>query len=520
MLILGWDGADWDILNDLRARGCLPGISSLVEEGVWGTLESVVPTHSWAAWPTFLTGKDPSGHGVFDFVERDSVEPLKRIPATSKSIKATTFLEYLSEAGRELRVGNVPVAFPPIPINGRMISGVAVPPGAEYVHPPAWRRQELDRRAPFPVNGLEWARFGDNPQGLIDEARDLLERRTASFEVLLEGTWDVAVCIYVETDRLQHAFGAYLLPSHPDHQHLEGSELAEGIRDLYRQLDAHTARLIRAAGPNTTTVLMSDHGFRPITHQLNLNELLKHLGFAGGSRGAGATSAVRKSSLARKLKKTRLGHSLRTRVRVPSALDWSRTLAYWSTTGGGVSLNLKGREPEGVVEMKDYERVRDEVRTALLGFEDPETETWPIAKVIAREELYDGPHLNLAPDLFVQAQHLWSMSGGSKGHSITSHTTWPTGRHRRAGVVIAHGDQITPGELATRGLADLAPTALSFCGLRVEGLDGQSIEEVARTRGDEVVVKAGTGTDRTSEELSKEEQEQITNHLRDLGYIE
>src|SRR5680860_656301 len=163
LLIIGWDGADWDILKDLTERGCLPHVSSMVRDGASGTLESVIPSHSWAAWPTFLTGRDPAGHGVFDFIERDPSRPTRRVPVTSASIKATTFPEYLSHAGCEVRVGNVPVAYPPIPIRGRMISGVAVPPGAEFVYPAEWGR-ELHRRAPFPVNGLEWVNYRDNPK--------------------------------------------------------------------------------------------------------------------------------------------------------------------------------------------------------------------------------------------------------------------------------------------------------------------------------------------------------------------
>lgn len=518
LLIIGWDGADWDILDDLGPRGCLPNVSSLVGTGARGILQSVIPSHSWAAWPTFLTGQDPPGHGVFDFVERDLKQPGKRLPVTSASIKAPTFLEYLSEAGREVRVGNVPVAYPPIPVNGRMISGVAVPPGGEFVYPRDWA-QELERRAPFPVNGLEWLNYEHDPEALLEEARYLIERRTDAYEVLLEGRWDTAVCIYVEPDRLQHAFGAYLLPSHPDHKTLAASKLGESLRDVYRLLDACTGRLLRAAGPETAVVLMSDHGFRPITRQLDLNQLLKHLGFASGARGATATTALRRSTAAKLLKKTKVAAPLRRKVKVPSTLDWSRTRVYKATTGGGLSLNLKGREPHGIVEPHDYERVRSELSAALLEFVDPETGEKPIAETFARESLYEGPYLHLAPDLFVRPNDLWTTSSSSKGNGLSSSTRWPTGQHRRAGIIVAHGPQVAPGDLGVRHLRDIAPTALAFYGLRAPSSDGIPIEEISGSLGDEVIVSAITDSRRQSE-LTNEEQEQITDHLRDLGYIE
>lgn len=517
LLIIGWDGADWNILNVLMAEGYLPQLTSLVDEGASGLLESVIPSHSWAAWPTFLTGMDPAGHGVFDFVERDPSQPGRRVPVTSGSIKATSFLEHLSNAGREVRAGNIPVAYPPIKVKGRMISGVAVPPGAQCVYPPEWA-EELDRRAPFPVNGLEWVNSENEPEALLQEARSLIEQRTSSFEVLLEGTWDAAACVYVEPDRLQHAFGAYVLPEHPDHAELSRTKLGESIREIYRLLDSCTRRLIEKAGHDTTVLLVSDHGFRPISRQLNLDGLLKHIGFASSARSAGATTALRRSSAAKLLKRTKLVNPLRQRVRMPSTLDWSQTRAYKATTGGGVSLNLKGREPQGTVEPEDYERVRSELSSALLGFVDSKTGEHPISETLPRETLYDGPYLHLAPDLFVRSNALWGLSTGGKNSALTSDISWPTGRHRRSGIVVARGSHIAPGRLGTHYLHDVAPTALAFFGLRAESSDGHPIAEISGATGDEVTVQE-SGTRRT-DDLTDEERQQIADHLRDLGYIE
>jgi predicted AlkP superfamily phosphohydrolase/phosphomutase len=69
VLIVGWDGADWEILDPLLAAGELPNLAALIERGRKGVSRSCLPSHSWAAWPTFLTGCDPAGHGVFDILE-------------------------------------------------------------------------------------------------------------------------------------------------------------------------------------------------------------------------------------------------------------------------------------------------------------------------------------------------------------------------------------------------------------------------------------------------------------------
>jgi predicted AlkP superfamily phosphohydrolase/phosphomutase len=518
LLIIGWDGADWEILDDLLARGYLPNLSSMVGEGSRGTLLSTIPAHSWAAWASFLTGRHPSGHGVFDFVERDPTDPQRRVPSSSGSLRAPTFLERLSATGHEVRSGNVPVTFPPFRIRGRMISGVAVPRGASFVFPPEWK-QELDRRAPFPVGGLEWTRFQGDPAGLVEEAGVLVERRTASFEALLEGRWDVGVCVYVAPDRLQHPFAGHLHPSHPAYPERSETALAEKVREVFRRLDAGLGRLRAAAGEEATVVLMSDHGFRPVTRTCDLSTLLQHLGITRRSTTARITTGVRRWRPVRALLRTEAGLAFKRRVKAPPVIDWSRTVAYYSASGGGISVNLKGREPRGIVPEAAYQRVRDEVREALLAFRDPESGEAPVRAVSFREDLLPGPYLHLAPDLIARPAPLWSFA---HARGLTGTTEWPSGTHRRAGVLAAHGGRAIPGPLGERHIVDLGVTALAFCGVDVDDLDGEPIEEIAgrAPAAGSFAAPDGLSQDHERRSPSPEESVAIARHLRALGYID
>lgn len=517
LLIVGWDGADWEILDDLMARGEIPNVAAMVGEGLRADLASTTPAHSWSAWSTFLTGMHPAGHGVFDFVERHPDDPQRRIPVTSRAIRATTFLETLSEAGHEVRCANVPVTFPPIPVRGRMIGGVAVPKGAPFVHPEGFAG-ELERRAPFPTNGMEWTRFGGDPLGLLDDVDRIVAARTAAYEVLLEGEWDVAVCVYVAPDRIQHPMGAYLLPSHPEHAKLADSAIGERVRAVFRALDQAIDRLRAAAGDDVTVVLMSDHGFRPVTRLGNMNAILEALGFSRRASTASASLRIRRSGPVRALARSRAGIALKRRFRAPSTQAWNRTLAYQSASGGGVSLNLQGREPGGVVAPADFERTRDRVRDALLAYRDPATGATPISRVTYREDLPAGPYADLAPDLIAGPASGWSFAHTD---AVSAPTEWPSGSHRGTGILVAHGGAIGSGDIGSRYIGDLAPTALAFCGLQVPGLDGRAIEEISGTG--PVTVSAGS-TDGSSHErlgsLSDEDNEFMSQHLRDLGYIE
>jgi predicted AlkP superfamily phosphohydrolase/phosphomutase len=515
LLVVGWDGADWQIVDDLISRALLPNVAQMVRSGAAARLTSTVPTHSWAAWPTFLTGMSPGGHAVFDFMERHATKRGKRSPIFSTAIRAETFLERLSRHGVEVRAGNIPVTFPPVPVNGRVIAGGGIPPGASFVHPPEWA-PELERMAPFPTNGLEWTHYRRRPASLVEEARSLVERRNESFLALLEGNWRVAVCVFVAPDRLQHPFGNYLIPSHPEHAGLADTNLADSIRSVYAALDRSLGRLREAAGEHATTVLMSDHGFDPVIRASSVNAILVRQGFAAPNVAASAARPVYRSAIWHGIRTTRLGSLIRRVVRTPSALNWANTFAYGSVTGGGVSINLEGREPEGIVKKKDFERVREEVRQALLEFEDAEHGR-PIAIVHRSEEIFSGPFANLAPDLMAMPNPLWVLDHTD---AAATRVTWPTGDHGPSGILVAEGGGVVPGSLGTRDLADVAPTALAFCDVPFARLDGRSIREIAGKDPVEDEAVRASVEQRRPGELTDEEQESVAQHLRSLGYVD
>lgn len=516
LLIIGWDGADWEILDHLIAGGYLPNVAAMVDEGARGELLSTVLSHSWAAWPSFLTGLNPGGHGVYDFMERRPNDVHRKVAATATSIRAATFLERLSHAGHEVRAGNIPVTYPPGEVRGRIISGVAIPPGAPFINPPEWG-EKLERRAPFPINGMEWIGHESDPRALVAETRRYIEARTAAFELLLEGNWSVAACVYVAPDRLQHPFGAYLQPSHPDFPHLTQSELAADVRGLFALLDDHLGRLRRAAGPRTTVVLMSDHGFRPINRASNLNRILQALQLQRRAPGTDVVSAVKRSPPIRGLVATRLGQRLKRHVRIPGKFDPRATVAFESTAGGGISVNLRGREADGAVAPEDYDTVRAELRDGLLSFVDPETGVPPVAEVFFREEVFSGPYIDLAPDLVAIPRDLWTFSHADV---VSAATTWPSGMHRQMGIVASIGGRTVPGNLGLRAIEDLAPTALSFCRTPFEELDGRTIQEISGHEEARIGAAERADPRRTPQPLTVEQEESISKHLRDLGYIE
>ena len=497
VLIVGWDGADWDILDPLLEAGELPSLQALLERGRRGVSRSCLPSHSWAAWPTFLTGRDPGGHGVFDILEYRP-GAARRMPVSWRSILAPTWPERLTEAGKTTLLLNVPLTYPPPEIRGTVIAGGVLPARSTYSHP-----ADAGPRLGWPINGGSWTTFRHRPAELVDDLESLTRKRAVAMRSLLdEEQWDVACAVFVSTDRAQHCLLEYVHPGHPGHAQAAASPVADRVRGLYRLLDAELATLLERADDDDLVILMSDHGHHPCTRAVSMNKVLEELGFlrfAPGSRLVNLLSWGRIRSVARVVY-DRLG--LHGRVKLPTPpIDWAKTRAYTSvvSTGEGVSLNLVGREPHGTVARADYGRVRDEVAQALLEFEDPETGGKPIGAVLRKEEVLSGAYLDRAPDLLLEPGPLYSLS---HARSMVEAADWLSGDHRPEGIYVMAGPGIEAGGGSEISLGDFANQILEAVGLHPDPDWGQTLTAEA----------VGSFTE--------EEERQIEERLRGLGYLE
>ena len=459
---------------------------------------SCLPSHSWAAWPTFLTGRDPAGHGVFDILEyRPGAS--RRMPVSWRSILAPTWPQRLSDANRTTLLVNVPLTYPPPQIIGVAIAGGVIPQGSTFSHPAevgpahsAGRSTAAPGRPSATGRSTCWPTSSASPQ-----------RRAAAMKRLMdEQQWDVACMVFVSPDRMQHCLLEYVHPGHPRHAEVAGGEVADRVRGVYRLLDRELGALLERTGPDDLVMLMSDHGHQPCTRALNMNRVLEHLGVLTLGRGSGLVSLLawgRLRSIARRVY-DRLG--LHGKVAVPTPpIDWSKTVAYTSvtSTGEGVSIALAGREPEGTVAPEDYERVRDEVAAKLLAFTDPATGQRPIGAVRKKEEVLSGPYLDRAPDLLLEAAPLYSLT---HARQMVEEADWLSGDHRPEGVYVMAGPGIEPGRGPEISLADFAGRIVAAAGLEPDA-------DWSRTAEAEPVSV-----------FTEDEEREVEERLRGLGYLE
>jgi predicted AlkP superfamily phosphohydrolase/phosphomutase len=497
VLVVGWDGADWDILEPLMAAGDLPSVAALVERGRRGVSRSCLPSHSWAAWPTFLTGRDPGGHGVFDILEYRP-GAARRLPVSSRSILAPAWPELVSQAGKTTLLVNVPLTYPPPEIRGVVIAGGIVPPRTTYSSP-----ADAGPRLGWPINGGSWTTFRGRPEALVEDLENLTRRRAAAMRTLLdEEPWDIGCLVFVSTDRAQHCLLEYVHPGHPDHEAAARTPVAGRVRDLYRLLDTELGSILERTDEDDLVILMSDHGHHPCTRAVSMNKVLEHLGFlrfGAGSKLVNLLSWGRVRSMARVVY-DRLG--LHGRVAVPTPpIDWAQTTAYTSvvSTGEGVSVNLAGREPYGTVSRHDYERVRTEVAQALLEFTDGSGRK-PIGGVLRKEEVLSGAYLDRAPDLLLEPAPLYSLS---HARHLAEDADWLSGDHRPEGIYVAAGPGIDAGEGPEISLGDFAAQI-------VEGIGLEADPDWSRTSVEGEPVGA----------YSDEEERLVEERLRGLGYLE
>lgn len=509
LLVIGIDGAPYDLIARWTAEGQLPHLARLIERGQFGVLNSTIPVHSPTAWTTFTTGLNPGQHGIFDFVRREPGSYELRV-VRADQIPGASLWRLLSDNGRQVGVINVPITYPPEPVNGFLISGLGTPDFADYAYPPSLK-QELDAQG-YRVNNKFFFVADRQDEWLADVmAMTDMSGRTA-LQLMAERPWDFFMVVFRNSDEICHFYWHHMDKSHPKHDPQAPARYQTAILDLYRRVDHWVGELVAAAGAQTNVVVMSDHGAGPLYRDVFLNEWLWQQGWltlkeqAAGrkrwmalTRKLGITRANISDTLTRLnlhrlevLIKRALGDRIRVlprdeRLEFHEAIDWSRTKAYSFGYYGQIFINLKGREPQGIVEPgAEYEAVREAIAQTMLALVDPADGRPVVDRVYKKEELYHGDYLDEAPDLLAIMRGLSYTTrkgyefAAERGVIFREPYTGETGSHRLEGILAAVGPDIKQApHLAPHPIQDLTPTLLHLLHCPIPTyMDGEVIGEL------------------------------------------
>ncbi len=538
-LVLGLDGATFTVLTPLMQAGYMPNLRKALARGAWGELLSTIPPVTALAWPSFMTGKNAGKHGLLGWQERLNAN-FERPWISGRAIKGPKLWHLANEEGLRVCVVNVPVTYPPEPLNGVMVTGMLTPGlKAEFTYPPEIRAALLtavpDYRVDVDVQRTQRdAGSLDAVRRFLNEALTATRARGKAFRWLLEREQpDLAVIVFEMPDRLQHVLWRYIerLPL-PAAEIEDAAIVRAGLLTCYQSLDEEIGRLVDELPREAYLVLLSDHGFGPLKTLVHVNEWLAHQGWLTyDRRRTGGREILRR--MGHRVKKW-LPSSLVRRARqalpVLRTLDWSRTWAYAGLPSEyGIFLNVRGREPAGVVEAADYEILRTEIIEALCEWHDLRTDQPIMKAVYRREELYEGPFVTNAPDIIFEFRRGYKMSHlPFRGDLLSDVSQEPHGFHEREGIFAMSGPGIVAGvEVDQSAIEDVTPTLLYALGLPIpDDLDGQVLSELFTSawQADHPLrtqhVAETEAVSKAPYPYSVEEEALIAEHLKGLGYLE
>ena len=444
VFVVGLDCAEPTLVFE-RWRDLLPNFRRLMEHGIYGQLTSTIPAITVPAWASMMSSQDPGQLGFYGFRNRADYSYERMSIATSQAVKVDRVWDLLSRAGKKVVVAGVPQTYPVKPVNGCLISSFLTPSTlSQYTYP-----AELKGEISQVVDGEYML---DVRQFRTEDKAHLLEQIYAMADqhhklvmhLMTSKPWDFFMHVDMGVDRIHHGFWKFFDERHPLYE--PGNPFENAIRDYYIHLDQQLGERLALLDENTVVLVVSDHGAQPMVGGICFNEWLKQEGYLALEYQPDGIVPLEKCEI-----------------------DWHKTLA-WGSGGyyARLFLNVKGREPEGIIEPADYDRVRDELARRIANMVDPEGQ--PIGSVAYKpEEIYKTVN-NIAPDLIVYMGNLKWRSVGSLGfnriHTFENDTGPDDANHAQEGLYIFYDPRLQgQGEAPKQHLMDIAPTILELMGV-------------------------------------------------------
>ncbi len=556
VLVIGLDGATFDLIDPWVEEGKLPVLAECIKRGTRSYLLSTPLSNSAQAWSSFITGKNPGKHGIYDFFEtREDSYGVRFLNASFR--KGKSLWRLLSEADKKVGVMNVPMTYPAERVNGVFISGLDSPGIDNNFTYPKGLIDEINRHVGRYI--LEPGIWGFIRRGRPDIAlKKLLEMvkiRTATARYLMESRdWDFFMIVYTATDKVQHHFWKYIDPARPEFN--TNLPYSNAILQVYQEIDKNIQILLETAG-DASVIIMSDHGAGPSTRRtMYINRWLNKEGFLHykDSFRLGRikynllekTSNEIKKLLPRNAKEfiIRMFPGIRDRadsVLLLPGIDWSRTKAYSRENHPAIFINTAGREAEGIVKPgEEFEKVRNEIIEKLKNLKCPDTGYPIVGEVFRREDIYHGPEAFKAPDIVFQWNKYLYIHRPTKMEKnkdfleilddrkllSSENTIRPSGIHRDYGIFIAYGRNLEKNKTIDGArIYDIAPTVLYLLGIPIpDDMDGKVLKDaISRDYLMKNPIKKGTASsseEGTLKSFDSEETAAIKERLKGLGYID
>ncbi len=384
-LVIGLDCAPPRILYD-ELIDELPVLGGLLRESHRYIMRSSHPPITIPAWMVMATGKTPGELGIYGFRHRRIGSYDEMYIANSKMIREEPIWNTLGKKGFNSIITGFPPTYPPRPIKGYLISDFITPDHTKNYTWPPWLKKEIEEKfGPYIFDVL----FRTHDRDRVK--RELWKMTEQHFKVinylLTTKKWDFAWFVEIGTDRLHHAFWKYWDPKHPKHE--PGNKYQDVIPEYYKLIDKYVGELLEKIPRDTLVFIVSDHGAKAMKGAFVINQWLIDNGY-----------------LKLKHQPEKPGQDLK-----PGMIDWEHTKAWaWGGYYSRVFLNIKGREPKGIVDPEDVPGLIEELKREIGKIKGASGEEWK-NMIYRPSELYPVVKGD-PPDLMVYLDDLaWRPAG-------------------------------------------------------------------------------------------------------------
>jgi predicted AlkP superfamily phosphohydrolase/phosphomutase len=457
---------------------------------------------------------------------------------------ATPFWTILNDDGTSTGLFKVPFTYPPDEVNGFMITGFPTPSTVDdFAYP-----KSISNRISSPKEIFENREYlnDGNYEAFKQDLIDVASKQTKLLlEMIEDRQTDFLMTVYDGADRIQHFFWKYFDTDHPRYE--SDPKLSSAIRQYYQVVDDGIGELLEATSEETNVLILSDHGFGPLSYDIYIDEWLENKNYL--SRRSEHTPREFTVTMVGRLLKygwevvTRMGvdgfvesilpdqlfehgHSMQKTNR--RAIIWEDTRAFFtSLSGQAININSEERYSNGIVSEDEYEAVIEALSSELLDLNHPQTEEQLIKNVVRTDQEFNGWMVDQAPDLIVESASGYTLKDGRSNMLIKPSKQAKndrSGDHRTRGILIANGPAFDTGTIKKPSVLDIAPTLLYLHNSPIpEVMDGRVLKPLfnknaCKSRNVKRTSNYGE-MNRESREWSEEEAIEMEEKLRDMGYL-
>ncbi len=421
-LFLGFDGADHAYIDAMMADGELPVLSRLKEQSRVFNFENDPAMGAAQFWNSASIGAGPGYHG-HHFYMQFKPDTYDVVPNHESSIPdITPFWNTLDEEGYAIGVVDWHRLMPKPMKNGFILDNwLGHDPLTGTVYLPETVKDETRRHFTGDTAG---GGFGAFPRDTADEVRayfdailDRIDTKTAfCIEKLEQKDWDLFIACFSEAHDVGHYYWHLDDPKHERYDPALAEKTKEPLRDCYRRMDAAVGRLLDAAGPDARVFTYGGPGMEMLVSANEaMDEMMRRIDLGYGAPKT-ATDTARQGyrSLVPPQLRWKLAPLVRS-IRRRFSKHHHASRRFFSVphndNSGAVRINVKGREKHGLINLgTEYDEVVREISEAVMTFKNPDTGAPIVKRVVCIPQEFDGPHLNVLPDLFIE----WNRDGAPR----------------------------------------------------------------------------------------------------------